>query len=791
MNTQRIHALSLIDPTWTARILLNRTDVSAILQDNLLKVTKCKPVNSTVIFTDHKVKGTCFSLLPLEIDGNLWFSLPNSEDLIRYSPEISYPFIHHLDTIIVIIIVIFCIYYAKLCLIRRASTTAATALIDLAHTLKPQSSKRKRRMGINSVLVQPSASAESGHLFVPRIYALLSSVVDKASSLPYIEIVINNTPTIALFDSGASISYMRHSSTKALNCTNSVTTTKTPPARAANGGEVYLTGTINLLVQIASSSLLHRFHVSADDQCPAPVLLGSDFINNLNKHGLIVTLDLYNQKVTIGPKVYKTLQLNTISTAVPNNYKVRLLEEIILPKRSKNFIAAYVDQYKPALDVTPLLIEDNLQPSDSLFIVGRCLVSPESNGQCPLLVVNASWTTITLYKGMCIAIAFPIAMMQQQVATLNTVIPHPYTPPEADWEAEVPKFPNVINHQYSPANDVDLSSADLSESDKMRLKAIIDAHRNAFVGPDGHLGHYNGPIRHRIDIQDGAHIPARKIYRIPLEKRLEIERQIMQMLQDGIIRESTSPFGVLIVLVKKRDANSWRFTIDFRELNAITKPHQSILPNNQDIIDLCANKCLYSSLDFQQGFHQIPVEESHCERTAFACFLGSFEYFRMPMGLKGAPATFQRIMDDLKKRLRAQVFIYIDDLIITSETSEEHLTDIDEVLGKIEQSMKLKAFKCGFARKEIRFLGYVLSNDGIRPNPDKTETIDAYPTPTTVTEVKAFLGMCSFFRRFVHDFARIAAPLSNLLKKDTPFEWTAECDHSMRTLKNALTTPLY
>ncbi|EYC34079.1 hypothetical protein Y032_0001g233 [Ancylostoma ceylanicum] len=261
------------------------------------------------------------------------------------------------------------------------------------------------------------------------------------------------------------------------------------------------------------------------------------------------------------------------------------------------------------------------------------------------------------------------------------------------------------------------------------------------------------------------------------------------MIEDGIIRESTSPFCSPIVLVRKREANSWRFTIDFRGLNAITKPQQSILPNIQDIIDLCANKCLYSSLDFQQGFHQIPLEKTHCERTAFACFLGAFEYIRMPMGLKGAPATFQRIMDNFKKHLRARVFIYIDDLIITSETPEEHLADIDEVLTKIEQiGMELKASKCEFARKEIKSLGFILSKDGIKPNPEKTKAIDEYPTPKNPTDIKAFLGMCSFFRRFVHNFASIASPLTALTKKDTPFIWALECETAMNLLKQALTT---
>ncbi|CAJ0605872.1 unnamed protein product [Cylicocyclus nassatus] len=146
-------------------------------------------------------------------------------------------------------------------------------------------------------------------------------------------------------------------------------------------------------------------------------------------------------------------------------------------------------------------------------------------------------------------------------------------------------------------------------------------------------------------------------------------------------------------------------------------------------------------------------------------------------------------MDDFKKYLKARVFIYIDDLIITSASPEEHLEDIDEVLGKIEiLGMKLKASKCEFAKEEIRFLGFILSKEGIRPNPEKTEAIDQYPQPTNATEVKSFLGMCSFFRRFIHNFATIAAPLTALTKKNVPFDWTPQCKEAMDHLKKALTT---
>ncbi|VDP49783.1 unnamed protein product [Heligmosomoides polygyrus] len=436
--------------------------------------------------------------------------------------------------------------------------------------------------------------------------------------------------------------------------------------------------------------------------------------------------------------------------------------------------------------------------SDDLYDVGRALVSLNTDGTSFINIMNPSNTDIQLKDKAKIAWATPIVYPEVQILAVHHQTANgPVTPsngmpaseisPEADWESKLPHFPIATPPNYDVCTEIDLSGFALSDEHKEQLRIILRHH--AFVGRDGHLGRYNGNIRHRIDLIDNAPIPSRKIYRVPLEKRKEIEKQITQMLSDGIIRKSSSAYCAPIVLVKKREANAWRFTIDFRGLNAITNPQQSIFPNNQDIIDLCANQCLYNSLDFQQGFRQIPLEESHCERTAFACFLGAFEYIRMPMGLKGASATFQRIMEDFKKHLRERVFIYIDHLIITSETADEHLHDIDEVLGKKQDiGMKLKGPKCEFARKEIKFLGFILSKDGIRPNPEKTRAIDAFPTPRTTTDIKAFIGMYSFFRRFIHNFASIAAPLTALTKKDTPFEWTKECENAMNNLKKALTS---
>ncbi|PIC13741.1 hypothetical protein B9Z55_027598 [Caenorhabditis nigoni] len=221
----------------------------------------------------------------------------------------------------------------------------------------------------------------------------------------------------------------------------------------------------------------------------------------------------------------------------------------------------------------------------------------------------------------------------------------------------------------------------------------------------------------------------------------------------------------------------------------MTTPVQSIIPNIHEILDLCAGKSLYTTLDFQQGFHQIPVEPTHCARTAFACHLGVFEYIRMPMGLKGSPGTFQRVMNAMIKEMQARVFVYVDDMVLTSETAEQHLKDVEEVLDKIEKSgMKLRPEKCKFAATEIHYLGFVLSKSGIRPNPEKTRAIDQYPTPRTVKQVRAFIGMSGFYRRFIANFSKIAAPILDLTRKDFPFEWTEECKQGFEELKAALTS---
>ncbi|CAJ0596627.1 unnamed protein product [Cylicocyclus nassatus] len=608
-------------------VLQNRLQKRGIIEDTMLKIKDA----------GNSLKDSLSSIYTKTTD-----KLTAGVESIRWSMISLLPWVT-IPTLVIIILIACCVCFVKIYFIRKASSSAASAMVDLASSLSRKRLAR-RQHEINALMEEQNNGSQPNSLFVPRIYSIFSQVNSIKSPLPYVRITLNRFSTPALIDSGATISYMKQSTLYALGPNVNIDNNHVK-AQAANGTQIELLASVIVNVQVGTHIIQHRFLVSQDYQCPAPVLLGTDFIKKLNQLGLKVTIDLHNNLLTIGSDAHDMVQINAINFLEVKPNDVRLSQTTILLKRSSSIVPAYIDPYDPS-NLFDFIIEDNHRDLDLLYVVGRSLVSPNPNGACLVNILNPSNTDIKLYGRMKIAHATPVSS--------------------------------------------------------------------------------------------------------PLE-------QILTVQGEG--------------------------------LNAITKPQQSILPNIQDIIDLCANNCLYSSLDFQQGFHQIPLEETHCERTAFACFLGAFEYIRMPMGLKGAPATFQRIMDEFKKHLRARVFIYIDDLIITSETPDEHLNDIDEVLTKIEQiGMKLKASKCEFAQKEIKFLGFVLSKEGIRPNPEKTRAIDDYPTPKNPTDIKAFLGMCSFFRRFVHNFAAIASPLTALTKKDAPFIWTPECENAMQQLKQVLTT---
>ena len=278
-------------------------------------------------------------------------------------------------------------------------------------------------------------------------------------------------------------------------------------------------------------------------------------------------------------------------------------------------------------------------------------------------------------------------------------------------------------------------------------------------------------------------------YRAPLTKRQEISKAVDDMLAEGIIRPSSSPWASPITLVPKKDGST-RFCVDFRKLNQVTKRDRYPLPRIDSILDQMGGSTVFTTLDLKSGYHQLPVHPNDIEKTAFTCHRGQFEFLRVPFGLCNAPSHFQRVMETiLHDLLGVCVLVYIDDLVIYSTDMESHIGHVQLVLQRIRKAnLHLKPSKCHFGQKEVKLLGYVVNKSGIQPDPDKTAAIQALSRPTTVKQVRSFLGMANYYRNCIPNYANIAAPLTELTRKNQRFHWTHHHDKSFQTLKKALTS---
>lgn len=300
-------------------------------------------------------------------------------------------------------------------------------------------------------------------------------------------------------------------------------------------------------------------------------------------------------------------------------------------------------------------------------------------------------------------------------------------------------------------------------------------------------------IQHDIKTHDENPIHTKQ-YRYPPIHQEEIKRQVKDMIAKGIIRESDSPYNSpLWIVPKKHDASGktkWRLVIDYRKLNEKTIQDAYPLPNIDEILDQLGNARYFSAFDLASGFHQIGMNSKDIPKTAFSTPDGHYEYTRMPFGLKNAPPTFQRMMNKgLKGLIGNSCFVYIDDIIVYGKTIEEHNKNLRILFERLRQvGLKLQPDKCEYLRPELEYLGHVISEHGIRPNPNRIEKVRTYPAPKNPKEIKQFLGLVGYYRKFIKDFSKTAKPLTRLLQKSSIFQWTSEQQHSFDSLKTKLTS---
>ena len=273
-------------------------------------------------------------------------------------------------------------------------------------------------------------------------------------------------------------------------------------------------------------------------------------------------------------------------------------------------------------------------------------------------------------------------------------------------------------------------------------------------------------IKHSIDTQGRGPIRQRP-YRHPRSHTAALQRQLSELKKAGIIVESTSAWAAPVVLVEKKNGEL-RVCIDYRKLNSITKKDSFPMPRIDETLDKLYGKKFFTTLDLASGYYQIELDEGAKEKTAFVVENNLYHFTRMPFGVCNGPPTFQRLMNHvLKDVLGTKALVYLDDVIIFSDSLEDHIRDIREVFELISKAkLKLKLEKCQFMQKSVNFLGHVITPEGIQPDPAKIEKIVNYKVPASADEVRSFLGLIGYYRRFVQNFGSIAKPLTLKTHKD-------------------------
>ena len=326
---------------------------------------------------------------------------------------------------------------------------------------------------------------------------------------------------------------------------------------------------------------------------------------------------------------------------------------------------------------------------------------------------------------------------------------------------------------------------DLDQDQRQQLLSLLRAYRHIFSYPGDNIG-FCDIYPHSIDT--GTAFPTHRMpYAQSESVRNSIREHVQELLRQGIDQPSFSPWASAPHIVPKKDGTT-RMVIDYRPVNRVTQRDSYPLPNIQLCLNCLRGATIFSCIDLSSGFHQIAMASEDIPKTAFTTHDGLYEFLRLPFGLKNSPATFQRTMDKVLAQMKwRKIIVFLDDILVFSRSFDEHLTHLKECFDCLESAgLTIKPSKATFCIPGVSFLGHFIDAEGVKMQPSKLEAVKCYPRPVSLRDVRAFLGLCSYYRKFLEHFAEIAKPLSDLTKKDTPLTWTEDCEKAFQELKQRL-----
>ena len=330
---------------------------------------------------------------------------------------------------------------------------------------------------------------------------------------------------------------------------------------------------------------------------------------------------------------------------------------------------------------------------------------------------------------------------------------------------------------------------DLNSSERRKVAELLLRYADVFSSSEFDIG-FTDVLHQTIDTGNHSPIaePLRRHPRVHLDL---IDESVDKLLNAGVIEPSASPWSFNIVLVKKKDSQTPRVTVDYRRLNEITVKDKFPLPRAKDCLDALSGSTFFSTLDLSQSFYAIPLDPRDRDKTAFATRRGQYRFCRCPMGISNSPGLFARLMTLVLHGLTYFCcLVFIDDTIVLGRDFDDHLLNVETVMQRFRQSgLKLKPGKCKFFQKRVKFLGHVVSQDGVGVDPLKVSCIREWPFPRNITELRGFLGLTSYYRAFCPGYAKVAEPLAEMLRKNEKIVPTERRIKAFNDLKDFLTSP--
>ena len=502
-------------------------------------------------------------------------------------------------------------------------------------------------------------------------------------------------------------------------------------------------------------------------------------IADIHNDGILGT-DFYSENLVSICFATKCLQIKNINvpcfqyTSVQECSRVTLAkDEILLPNTEKIVQGHLIDPWSRGSDGV-------VEPSKSFcnrysgsVLVARVLVEPRS-GVVPLRILNLSDESLTLRDHTVIATVETLSEVKSCTRSVNRIV-----------------CKEDLDNQEMPSHLVDLfekSKVGLDVESVSQLKRLLISEQDTFSKNSTDIG-ITDLVEHKIDTGNAKPIKQAP-RRIPLAKLESARQEIKDMEEKNVIEPSDSPWCSPVVLVTKKD-QSIRFCLDFRKLNDVTVKDSHPLPRIDDTIDCLSGSKWFSTLDLKSGYWQIRIAKEDRPKTAFSIPGGGlWQFVSLAFGLTNAGGTFERMMEKILSSLTFKIcLVYLDDIIVFSRSFSDHIDNLRLVIEKLrEAGLKLNPKKCVLFKKEVKFLGHVVSENGVATDPEKTKSVSEWPIPKSVKQIRSFLGLCSYYRKFVFNFSDIARPLHKLTENKVPFVWTNDCQVAFEKLKAALTS---